>query len=146
MDEAKQKKVDKSLEATFPASDPPASRRATGTEPPGRPASRQAPRISKEQIEAAAGRPAQGRPARKPDRGVGRDGRNPGDASEARSKNDEGDEHGRQRKASKPQRLGVSPARRQGLAAAISRAVRQAPWFSTATMSASGTRALARAL
>ena len=86
MDEAKQKKVDKSLEATFPASDPPASRRATGTEPPGRPASRQAPRISKEQIEAAAGRPGQGRRARKPDRGVGRDGRNPDTASATRPK------------------------------------------------------------
>ena len=104
MDEAKQKKVDKSLEATFPASDPPASRRATGTEPPGRPASRQAPRISKEQIEAAAGRPAQGRRARKPDRGLGRDRPNPDNASEARPKNDDGNGHGRQRKASKPRR------------------------------------------
>jgi hypothetical protein len=55
MGETKQKKVDKSLDMTFPASDPPASRRATSTEAPARPASRQAPVLSKEQVEAAAG-------------------------------------------------------------------------------------------
>jgi hypothetical protein len=55
MSKAKQKKVDKSLDMTFPASDPPASRRATGTETPGRPSDRHAPVISKDEIEAAAG-------------------------------------------------------------------------------------------
>jgi hypothetical protein len=55
MGKAKQKKVDKSLDMTFPASDPPASRRVTGTETPGRPSDRHAPVISKEEIEAAAG-------------------------------------------------------------------------------------------
>jgi hypothetical protein len=38
---------------TFPASDPPAHGKPTGTEPPKRPANRQAPAITKEQIEAA---------------------------------------------------------------------------------------------
>src|SRR5262245_6453320 len=59
---AKQRKVDTSLDMTFPASDPPASGRSTGTEPPARPSSRQAPRssrqaprTSKAEIEAAAG-------------------------------------------------------------------------------------------
>src|SRR5262245_37375420 len=90
MDDAKQKKVDTSLDLTFPASDPPASNQATSTEPPARPASRQAPLISKEQIEAAAGvnRRAQDRRARKRHRGVGRDGLHPGDAVEP------GDEQG----------------------------------------------------
>lgn len=76
MDDAKQKKVDRALDQTFPASDPPASNQATGTEPPARPASRQAPLISKEQIEAAAGadRRSQQRRARKRHRGVGQDG------------------------------------------------------------------------
>jgi len=85
MDDAKQKKVDKALDQTFPASDPPASNQATGTEPPARPASRQAPLISKEQIEAAAGadRRSQQRRARKRHRGVGRDGLHPGDAIDA---------------------------------------------------------------
>ena len=90
MDDAKQKKVDKSLDLTFPASDPPASNQATGTEPPARPANRQAPLISKEQIEAAAGadRRPQERRARKRHGGGGRDGLHPGDAIEA------GDEQG----------------------------------------------------
>jgi hypothetical protein len=76
MGEAKQKKVDKSLDMTFPASDPPASGQSTGTEPPTRPKNRQAPLASKEQIEAAAGseRSERGRRARKRHRGVGRDG------------------------------------------------------------------------
>jgi hypothetical protein len=84
MDEAKQKKVDNSLDQTFPASDPPASKRITGTEPPARPVSRQAPRISKEQIEAAAGtnRRSPASRARKRHHGVGGDGVHPGDASE----------------------------------------------------------------
>jgi hypothetical protein len=80
MDDAKQKKIDKSLDQTFPASDPPGSNQATGTEPPARPASRQAPLISKEQIEAAAG---QQRRARKRHRGVGQDGLHPDDAIDA---------------------------------------------------------------
>ena len=63
MREGKQKKVDKALDMTFPASDPPASRQATGTEAPGRPSDRQAPVISKEEIEAAAG--AAGRQGRR---------------------------------------------------------------------------------
>jgi hypothetical protein len=85
MDDAKQKKVDRALDQTFPASDPPASNQATGTEPPARPASRQAPLISKEQIEAAAGadRRSQQRRARKRHRGVGQDGLHPGDAIDA---------------------------------------------------------------
>ena len=76
MGEAKQKKVDKSLDMTFPASDPPASGQSTGTEPPTRPTNRQAPLVSKEQIEAAAGpdRSERGRRACKRHRGVGRDG------------------------------------------------------------------------
>jgi len=102
MDDAKQKKVDKSLDLTFPASDPPAAKEATGTEPPARPASRQAPLISKEQIEAAAGgkRRSQERRARPRHRGVGRDGLHPSDAAEP------GDEHGlgRDGVAQKPQR------------------------------------------
>ena len=47
------KKVDKALELTFPASDPPLSGKPTSTEPPGRPADRKAPVISKEDIEQA---------------------------------------------------------------------------------------------
>ena len=84
MNDAKQKKVDDSLDQTFPASDPPASK-ATGTEPPARPASRQAPLISKAQVEAAAGadRRAQQHRARKRHRGVGRDGLHAGDAVDA---------------------------------------------------------------
>jgi hypothetical protein len=76
MGKAKQKKVDKSLDMTFPASDPPASGQSTGTEPPMRPTNRQAPLVSKEQIEAAADpdRSERGRRARKRHRGVGRDG------------------------------------------------------------------------
>lgn len=50
---AKEKKVDKAIDMTFPASDPPAHGKPTGTEPPKRPASRQAPGITKEQIEEA---------------------------------------------------------------------------------------------
>jgi hypothetical protein len=81
MGEAKQKKVDKSLDMTFPASDPPASGRSTGTEPPTRPTNRQAPLVSKEQIEAAAGpdRSAGGRRAGKRHGGVGRDGMQSGE-------------------------------------------------------------------
>jgi hypothetical protein len=72
---AKQRKVDRSLDMSFPASDPPASGRSTGTEPPARPSSRQAPRIGKAEIEAAAGggRKPEAE-ARKRHRGVGRTG------------------------------------------------------------------------
>jgi hypothetical protein len=87
MGEAKQKKVDKSLEMTFPASDPPASGRSTGTEPPTRPTNRQAPLASKEQIEAAtgsgrSGRSERGRRPGKRHRGVGRDGMQPGEEAD----------------------------------------------------------------
>jgi hypothetical protein len=75
MRERKQKKVDKALDMTFPASDPPASNQSTGTETPGRPTSRQAPIVSKDDIDAAAGakRPQGGRKARKRHRHVGSD-------------------------------------------------------------------------
>jgi hypothetical protein len=50
---AKEKKLDKAVDMTFPASDPVASGKATGTEPPRRPADRKPPIISKEEIERA---------------------------------------------------------------------------------------------
>ena len=55
MDEKKRKdkKVDKAGNMSFPASDAPAHRKPTSTEPPARPADRTAPRITKEQIEQA---------------------------------------------------------------------------------------------
>jgi len=82
MRDGKQKKVDKGLDMTFPASDPPASRQSTSTEAPGSPRNRQAPVISKEEIEAAArpDRPQRRREARKRHRGVGRDGLHGDDA------------------------------------------------------------------
>ena len=49
----KERKIDKAVDMTFPASDAPAHGRATGTEPPRRPADRQAPHITREQIEQA---------------------------------------------------------------------------------------------
>jgi hypothetical protein len=49
----KEKKVDKGVDMTFPASDPPASGKATGTEPAKRPVDRQAPIVTKEEIEQA---------------------------------------------------------------------------------------------
>ena len=55
--EACDRKVDEAVEMTFPASDPTATGRATGTEPAARPSNRQASIPSKEDIErAAAGR------------------------------------------------------------------------------------------
>ena len=55
--EACDRKVDEAVEMTFPASDPTATGRATGTEAPARPSNRQASIPSKEDIErAAAGR------------------------------------------------------------------------------------------
>ena len=49
----KEKKVDKAVDMTFPASDATAHGGATATEPASRPADRQAPQITKEQIEQA---------------------------------------------------------------------------------------------
>ena len=48
-----EKKVDKGLDMTFPASDPVATGKATSTEPPRRPKDRKAPVITKEEIEQA---------------------------------------------------------------------------------------------
>ena len=49
----KEKKIDKAVDLSFPASDVTAHGKPTGTEPPARPADREAPRISKEEIEQA---------------------------------------------------------------------------------------------
>ena len=49
----KDKKVDKSVDMSFPASDAPARGKATSTEPPARPVDRDAPAITKEQIDQA---------------------------------------------------------------------------------------------
>ena len=49
----KEHKIDKSVDMTFPASDPTAHGNATGTEPPRRPADRKAPHVTKEQIDQA---------------------------------------------------------------------------------------------
>jgi len=49
----KDKKIDKAGEMTFPASDPPASGKATGTDPPRKPVDRKPPEITREQIEQA---------------------------------------------------------------------------------------------
>jgi hypothetical protein len=46
--------VDDAVEMTFPASDPIAPGRSTGTEPAARPTNRRAPIVSKEDIERAA--------------------------------------------------------------------------------------------
>jgi hypothetical protein len=58
----KQKKIDKALDMTFPASDPVASGKATGTEPPKRPVDRRAPIVSREEIERARQGAGQGDP------------------------------------------------------------------------------------
>jgi hypothetical protein len=47
------KKVDDAVDQTFPASDPGATGKATSTEPPKRPQDRNAPLISKVEIEQA---------------------------------------------------------------------------------------------
>jgi len=57
-----EKKIDKAVDLTFPASDPTAHGKATSTEPPRRPVDREAPAITKEQIDRAQGS------ARKPKR------------------------------------------------------------------------------
>jgi hypothetical protein len=49
----KDEKHDKAVDMTFPASDPTAHGKPTGTEEPGRPADRKAPVITREQIEQA---------------------------------------------------------------------------------------------
>jgi hypothetical protein len=49
----KDNKVDKAVDMTFPASDPTTHGKATGTEPPARPADREAPVITKDQIDRA---------------------------------------------------------------------------------------------
>jgi len=72
MSKAKQEQVDKALDMTFPASDPPASNRTTGTEPPRRPVSRQAPIVSKDEIESAARRRQGDRAGQARHRGAGR--------------------------------------------------------------------------
>jgi hypothetical protein len=46
----KDKKLDKALDLTFPASDPIAHGKSTSTEPPCRPPDRKAPNITKEQV------------------------------------------------------------------------------------------------
>jgi hypothetical protein len=69
----KQKKVDKALDMTFPASDPPASVHATGNEPPSRPPTRKAARVDPEDVEAAAA-PLEERNARQRHRGLAREG------------------------------------------------------------------------
>jgi hypothetical protein len=54
MDKAKiEKKVDKAVDMSFPASDATAHGVPASTEAPGRPIDRKAPRITKEQIEQA---------------------------------------------------------------------------------------------
>lgn len=49
-----ERELDKAVEQTFPASDPVAPHNITGTEPPGSDPKRKAPKIKKEDIEAAA--------------------------------------------------------------------------------------------
>jgi hypothetical protein len=48
-----ERKVDRAIDMTFPASDPVATGGATSTEPPKRPAGRKPPLIDKEDIERA---------------------------------------------------------------------------------------------
>jgi hypothetical protein len=50
---SREKKIDDAIDKTFPASDPPATGRATSTEAPARPTDRKAPIITKEEIEEA---------------------------------------------------------------------------------------------
>jgi hypothetical protein len=48
-----EEKIDEAIQETFPASDPPAAGKPTSTEPPKSPKDREAPIISKEEIEQA---------------------------------------------------------------------------------------------
>lgn len=50
---AEERKVDKAVDMTFPASDPVATGRATGNEPPSRPIDRKPPVITREEIDQA---------------------------------------------------------------------------------------------
>ena len=50
---SREKRIDRSVDMTFPASDAPAPGRATGTEAPSQPTNRKAPKITKEEIERA---------------------------------------------------------------------------------------------
>jgi hypothetical protein len=52
-DKRKEKEVDKAVDMTFPASDPPARSKPTSTEPPARPVDRKPRVIRKEEIERA---------------------------------------------------------------------------------------------
>jgi hypothetical protein len=83
-----EKKIDRALDMTFPASDPPLFGDATGTEKPARPVGRRAPVVRKDDVEAAAGRNAD-TAARRRHRGVGREGLSPTDHVE-RSDNEQG--------------------------------------------------------
>jgi hypothetical protein len=51
--EKTERKIDKAVDLSFPASDATAHGAATSTEPPSRPIDRKAPQITKEQIEQA---------------------------------------------------------------------------------------------
>ena len=51
--EKTERKIDKAVDLSFPASDPTAHGKATSTEPPCRPIDRKAPVITKEQIDQA---------------------------------------------------------------------------------------------
>jgi hypothetical protein len=51
--EKTERKIDKAVDLSFPASDPTAHGQATSTEPPCRPIDRKAPVITKEQIDQA---------------------------------------------------------------------------------------------
>ena len=50
----KDKKLDEAVELTFPASDPATAGKATGTEAASRPTDRQAPLITKEDVDRAS--------------------------------------------------------------------------------------------
>ena len=58
IDESKEreeeKALDRAIEQSFPASDPIPPKHITGTEPPGSDINRKAPKITREQVEAAA--------------------------------------------------------------------------------------------
>ena len=51
--DAKQRKHDRAVDMTFPASDPVAQGKPTGTEKPRRPVDRKAPATTREEIEQA---------------------------------------------------------------------------------------------
>ena len=49
-----EKALDRAIEQSFPASDPIPAKHITGTEPPGSDIDRKAPKITRQQVEAAA--------------------------------------------------------------------------------------------